>query len=261
MISLPQQKTKIKTDLSELIVFIFGPKKFGKTTWCAQSENALFLSTEPGTSAVSVYETPIIYWEQFYEVFNLLAAGGHQFKTNVIDTADNMWQMCMDYVCRANKVQMIQDVPWGKGMPYALKEFRDMIMRFASLPMGLYLTSHTTTERIETRGAGAFTRTVPSLPTGKENKDGSKQDGAREVITKLADFNLFCDFHPITASDGTITYDRVIRCLTGADFEGGSRFPMPPVLPLDYNIFVQEFQKSANMLVEQENRKYIQRVA
>ncbi len=258
LVTLPNVKSSIKTDLSELIVFIYGPKKFGKTTWCAQAENALFLCTEPGTSAVSVYQSDIFYWEDFYGVYNLLAAGQHNFRTTVIDTIDNAWILCQDFICRMNGVQTIQDVPWGKGPKYALEEFRKVVMMFGQLPYGLYLTSHTTNERVESR-TGTYTRVVPSLPTGKENKDGSRVDGPREVITKLADFNLLCDFETVTI-DGVVQDVRVIRCLTGKDYEGGSRYPMPPTISLDYDVFVQEFHKSAGWLVEQERLKQQQRM-
>jgi len=256
-IFLPIQKSQIKTDLSELIVFIYGPKKFGKTTWCAQADNALFLCTEPGTSAVSVFETSIENWEDLYFAYNLLRAGQHQFKTIVIDTCDNAWKLCEEFICKVNNVKIIQDVPWGKGPKFALDEFYKVMMMFSYLPYGLYLTSHTTTERVESR-TGTYSKIVPSLPTGKENKDGSKQDGPREIVTKLADFNLFCDFETVTV-EGKIEDSRVIRCLTGKDYEGGSRYPMPPTLPLDYNVFTQAFHNSANWLIEQENQREIQR--
>jgi len=255
-LTLPTQKTEIKTDLSELIVFIYGPKKFGKTTWCAQAEDALFLCTEPGTSAVSVYQTEIYYWEDFYQICNLLSTDNHKFKTVVIDTIDNAYKLCEDYICKINGVQTIQDVPWGKGPKYAMEEFRKIISLFGYLPTGLYLTSHTTTERIETR-TGVYTKIVPSLPTGKENKNGSRKDGPREIVTKIADFNLLCDFETVTI-DGINQDIRVIRCLSGKDYEGGGRYPMPPTISLDYNVFVDQFHKSANYLVNQEQQKRIQ---
>jgi len=257
MIQLPTQKTQIKTDLRDLIVFIYGQWKFGKTTWCAQAENALFLSTEPGTSAVSVFEISITQWEQFYETYNLLFPGNHQFKTVVMDTVDNAYKMCEEFICKLYGVKTINEIPWGKGTKYVLDEFKKVILMFSYLPSGLYLTSHTAIEQIAER-SGIISKTVSSIPSGKINKHGAREEGVREIISKLADFILFCDYDTII-SDGKIENSRVLRCVSGKDYDGGSRYPMPATIPLDYNIFVQEFYKSAQTLINQEYQREQQR--
>lgn len=248
IITLPTGKSKIKTDLSELIVFIYGPRKFGKTTWCSEADNALFLATEPGLAARAVSQIEIKFWEDFYQVYNLLAAGNHQFRTVVIDTADNAYKLCEEYICRVNGVNSIQDIGWGRGPKYAVEQFHRLLLQFAFLPYGLYLTSHSTTETIETR-VGKITRTVPSLPTGKDGKEGP-----RDVVTKLADFILFGDFYSQETPEGPQEV-RIIRTVTGRDYEAGSRYPLPPILGLDYSVFLAEFHKAARWLEERESVK------
>ena len=55
---LPTAKTQPKPDLADLTVLVYGQTKIGKSTFCAQSEGALFLATEPGLNALDVYQVP-----------------------------------------------------------------------------------------------------------------------------------------------------------------------------------------------------------
>ena len=60
---LPTAKTQPKPDLADLTVLVYGQTKIGKSTFCAQSEGALFLATEPGLNALDVYQVPVQSWD------------------------------------------------------------------------------------------------------------------------------------------------------------------------------------------------------
>jgi len=96
---LPTTKTHPKQDLADLTVLIYGRSKIGKSTWCSQSEGALFLATEPGLNALDVFQVPISSWDDLLAACGDIAEGKHPFKTIIIDTVDNAYRMCSEYIC------------------------------------------------------------------------------------------------------------------------------------------------------------------
>jgi hypothetical protein len=65
----------------------------------------LFLATEPGLNALEVFEAPITCWDDLLQACAEIAEGKHDFKTIVIDTVDNAYRMCADYVCKKFKIE------------------------------------------------------------------------------------------------------------------------------------------------------------
>jgi len=45
---LPTAKTQPKPNLADLTVLVYGQTKIGKSTFCSQSDDALFLAPSPG---------------------------------------------------------------------------------------------------------------------------------------------------------------------------------------------------------------------
>ncbi|MBM3740653.1 MAG: hypothetical protein FJW39_33305, partial [Acidobacteria bacterium] len=56
---LPTVKTQPKPNLADLTVLVYGQTKIGKSTFCSNSEGALFLATEPGLNSLDVYQVPL----------------------------------------------------------------------------------------------------------------------------------------------------------------------------------------------------------
>src|SRR5512146_853294 len=97
---LPTTRTAPKLNLSDLTVLVYGQTKIGKTTWCSNAEGAVFLATEPGLNSLSVYQVPILTWDDLLAACAELAEGKHGFKTVIIDTVDNAYKMCADYILK-----------------------------------------------------------------------------------------------------------------------------------------------------------------
>ena len=121
---LPKTKTKPKNLLSDLTALVFGPSKIGKSTWCSKAESALFLATEPGLNALEVFQSPITCWDDLLQACAEIAEGKHDFKTIVIDTVDNAYKMCADYVCKKFKIEHESDLGYGKGYALINNEFQ-----------------------------------------------------------------------------------------------------------------------------------------
>jgi hypothetical protein len=223
---LPDKKTPKKTNLSDLTVLLFGMPKAGKSTWCSNAEGALFLATEPGLNHLEVYQVPISTWEELLAALAEVAKGEHAFRTIVIDTTDNAYRFCVDYICTKHGVKHPADLPYGKGHALVNNEFLRVLNKLAQLPYGVILTSHAQEREVEGR-TGTYTKTTPTLP-----------DGARKVLLGFVDIIAFVDVEADRGQDGAITYRRVVRTKPSMHYEAGDRTGrLPEVLPLDYAAF------------------------
>jgi hypothetical protein len=229
---LPTQKTPPKPNLNDLTLLVHGPHKYGKTTWCAQADGALFLATEPGLNHLEVYQQPISTWDELLAAAKEIAEGKHEFRTIVIDTIDNAYRMCGEYICRKYEVEHESDLEYGKGYALVNGEFHRVLNKLALLPYGLFLVSHSQGKEIETR-TGKYTKVVPTLP-----------DKARKLVLGLVDIILFCDLEPTTGADGKPAYRRVLRTKPSIAYEAGDRTGrLPEVLDLNFAAFAAAFAR------------------
>ncbi|MHB9124599.1 MAG: ATP-binding protein [Armatimonadota bacterium] len=227
---LPTAKTPPKPDLANLTVLVYGATKIGKSTWCSNADAALFLSTEPGLNSLEVFQTPITSWEELLAVCGEIAEGKHPFKTVVIDTIDNAYRMCSDYVCRKHRVEHEADLTYGKGYSLVQNEFQRVLNKLAFMPYGLFLISHSQNTEIEGR-SGKYTKVVPTLP-----------EKARKIVLGLVDMVLFCDIEAVPGTDGKMSVRRVMRTKPSLHYEAGDRTGrLPEVIDLAYDKFIKAF--------------------
>ncbi len=229
---LPTKKTPPKQDLAGLTLLVYGPSKIGKSTWCSQADGALFLATEPGLNALEVYQAPVNSWEELLAACGEIAEGKHGFKTVVLDTVDNAYRMCADYICKKFKIEHESDLGYGKGYALINNEFHRVLTKLAFLPYGLFLVSHSQEKEIETR-TGKHTRIVPTLP-----------DKARKIVLGMVDLILFCDLEVTPGPNGKPTVRRVMRTKPSPNYEAGDRTGrLPEVIDLDFRVFLEAFNK------------------
>lgn len=230
---LPNQKTPTKTSLTDLTVLIYGQSKLGKTTMCSHAEDALFLATEAGLNNLEVFQVPIGTWDELLTACKEIADGQHPYKTIIIDTIDNAYRMCAEYICQKFKIEHESDLGYGKGYALINNEFYRVLNKLALLPYGLFLISHSQEKELETR-TGKLTRVVPTLP-----------DKARKIVLGMVDVILFCDLEVTTAADGKAVSRRVVRTKPSLHYEAGDRTGrLPEVFDLDFQKFVEAFAKT-----------------
>lgn len=232
---LPTTKTPPKPNLADLTVLTYGPTKIGKSTWCSHAEGALFLSTEPGLNSLEVFQIPVRSWDELLAACGEIAEGNHQFKTVILDTVDNAYKMCAEYVCRKFKVEHESDLGFGKGYALTNNEFQRVLNKLAFMPCGLYLISYSQEIEIETR-TGKYTKTVPTLP-----------EKARKIVLGLVDMVLYCDIETTAGPDGKMVARRVMRTKPSLNYEAGDRTGrLPDVIDLDYTKFIEAFNATAD---------------
>ena len=230
LLTLPTAAAKPTTALSQQTILLYAPPKFGKSSFAARAPGAIFLECEPGLNHLEVFKVPTYSWEAFLEACKLIAKGEHEFKTVVVDTIDNAFKMCSDYVCAKHGIEYEGDMPHGKGWTLVKNEWHRVLTRLASLPYGLILISHAMDKTIETR-TGEYTKTQPTLP-----------DRARNVVLGLVDIILYGDSEIKKDASGKTTVDRVVRTKPHPTYEAGDRTGrLPASLPLDYETFEHAF--------------------
>jgi len=230
--ALPTAKNKIKTDIRDLVTLIYGAPKIGKSTFCSNADGAIFLATEPGLSFLEVYSVDVQSWADFAGVYKELAAGNHQFRTVVIDTIDNLYKMCVEYVLGKKHVEHQSDLEYGKGYDLVNNEFHRRLRDLSLLPYGVMMTSHSVEKEVKTR-TGKETRIAPTLP-------GS----ARRTVLGMCDFIFYAEMQEVRNDREHITgYERVIHTQPTTIYEAGNRsqFVLPDPLPLDYAAFTSAF--------------------
>jgi len=208
---LPTSKTPPKPALADLTVLWYGQTKIGKSSTCAQTEGALFLATEPGLNALDVYQAPILCWEDLLNACAEIVEGKHPFKTVIIDTIDNAYKFCVEFILRKFKVEHESDLGYGKGYALVNNEFQRVLTKLAFLPYGLFLISHAKEMEMDSR-TGKYTRVVPTLP-----------DKARKIVLGMADMVLFCDLEVSNGENGEQQVRRVIRTKPSLYYEAGDR--------------------------------------
>ena len=196
------------------------------STFCSHAEGALFLATEPGLNALEVFQIPIQCWEDLLTGCAEIVEGKHPFKTLVLDTVDNAYKFCAEFILRKFKVEHESDLGYGKGYALVNNEFQRVLTKLAFLPYGLFLISHAKEMEVDSR-TGKYMRMVPTLP-----------DKARKIVLGMADMVLFCDLEAISGEKGEQSMRRVIRTKPSLYYEAGDRTGrLPETLDLDFGKF------------------------
>jgi hypothetical protein len=130
----------------ELTVLIFGDPKSGKSTFCSNVSNALFLDTDnAGTKFLPVFRQDCNSWEDIQNTLRELKDTQHNFKTIVLDTVSNAIRYCRQYVCKSRGFVHESDDTKGFGRLWDLTktEFLKMTQFIrGNLGMGLWFVSH-----------------------------------------------------------------------------------------------------------------------
>ena len=231
---LPKNPTRPKTGLADFNFIVYGPPKIGKTTLAANFPKTVFLATEDGQNAIECFRVGLDSWDAFLDACAELKGGEHGFETIVVDTIDNLWELCRRHVCEKRSIEHESELAYGLGSELVRTEFFRAMNKLSMLPYGLVLISHSIVREIKTR-TGKIDRVIPSF---KEREQGK--------LLGMADFILFCDLLSIPGTDGKPETHRVIRTKTSEHYISGDRTgQLPDPLPLDFTVFKTEFDKAA----------------
>ena len=208
---LPTELTKPASKLSDHSILIHSPPKFGKSTLLASIDDCIILATERGYKSQKAYVVYITSWQQALEVLTELESN-KKFKYVGLDTADGLFNLCVEEICETNNKQHYTDIPWGKGKDLMISEFRRFIFRLMDLPMGVILTSHSQDVTIKAR-TGDYDKTIPTI-----------HKFVRDIILGEVDIIMFGEvISKMNLQTKKRTEKRMLNTKVSTDHEAGDR--------------------------------------
>lgn len=236
---LPKYISKKNAEFLTKLYFIYGDPKIGKSTLVAhlgnsKDEKVLFICTEAGHSFLEIYKYKVLdsngkeveptTWPHFLECCRELVTSEHDFKMLAIDTIDNLWDWCSDYVLNQHRVEHPSDLPFGKGYALIRDEFLKPIKYLSQIGMGMAFLSHAKTVEKEL-GPRKITYTTSTLP-----------NTAAKTIHGISDYIFYLH------SD--LEGNRLIQTKGTELINAGDRSGnLPEVMPLSSELLISELTK------------------
>ncbi len=244
-------KIKRTLNLSSLKLVMYGEEKVGKSTFCSQMPEPVFIDIEEGTNFLNINRINkdalgIEEWS-YNDVLSVLEdilKQPHDFKTLVIDSIDWLETLIQTHIMNEHKPaksyldSSIKALSYGGGTAFLQQYMRDMFDLLEEIrhkkKMHIVLIAHTK-KKNETDVQGAsFDKSVLKLT--------EKSEG---LCIEWADFILFAKNKPldIQEKDGFTTRNRavdggrIIYTSKNPAFSGGGRLQLPEELPLVWGDF------------------------
>lgn len=245
---LPTTKTPMQSDYSKLGTLIYGKPKIGKSSLAAEFPKAIFLPTEPGLNHLEVFQAPgdgsgVRSWDQLLQILAQLLKpdAEHDFETIIIDTIDNAYKLCTEWVCKPLKVKHIADIGGhGKGYGLVNIEFERVIRGILHSQMGLVMISHHKNVTLQTQLGAEYSQAQPTL-TG----------GPSKIVTGLSDLILFVTDELVEDDKGVQCSRRVIKTKNSQAWMAGDRTGrLPETLPLSFKALDKSFRGALEVTAE-----------
>lgn len=114
---------------------IYGIPGIGKTSFAATFPNPILLRFEDGASALDIPTFPKVLQslQEFDQAFNALNAGGHGYKTLILDSLDWLEPLVWKYVCHKHGKESIESFGYGKGYIYVDDIWRNIHAKLEKL--------------------------------------------------------------------------------------------------------------------------------
>lgn len=176
-------KEEMKNILN-MSILLYGAPKIGKSTWAVNfvQNDGIFIATEPGLKYLDCKKLEAHSWIEMKKILQAFLSKDFVYKMVVIDTIDNAYKFCSDYVCNKNKIEHESDLPLGKGWQLVRNEFDKFIFELNKLKVGTIFISHTTDKRMVKKNGVEYNITVPDLPPKVNN-----------FLLGMMDMIFYCD--------------------------------------------------------------------
>ena len=214
VLTLPTEFNIPSQTLSDYSILIYGAKKIGKTALAARFPDVFIMSLEPGTKALRTKARRVPDWDHFVGYVDLLEAGGHGYKTVVVDTMDLAYKYALQKVCAADMIEHpSENNDFGKTWDRIKEMLYTQVMRLIDLDMGVIFLSHDKEKEVELRDGRTIDRIQPTMA-----------NGAMEVVSALVDIianYAYIDDERILFLDGSQAMFGGCRCEENFIRKGG----------------------------------------
>jgi hypothetical protein len=168
---------------SDYSMLLYGRKKIGKTSLCAQMPGAYFIATEPGTKALKVRASQVKTFDDIDGLIKLLEQrvkeGKPYCETLVWDTIDLVYDLAWDKVCKAKMINHpSEERDFGATWKEIRDLFRSVVVRSLKLGCGVVFVSHDTEKEVELPDGSKIERRMPTMAT----KAMSEIEGIVDII-------------------------------------------------------------------------------
>lgn len=224
-------------------IVIYGPEGIGKSTLASAAPAPLFLDTEMGTGQLEVDRLDIETLDQIGATINELLSQQHEYKTAVLDTADNLWRLCADYVCAENKWSDIEKPGFGKGYAMAADKFRIVLGwfdRLISRGINVVIVSHAKVDKVNPPDNAEYSKYCI-----KVSAPAKQAEASREFLKEWCDSLLFCNFDmTVDSSKGKAVgkHERVVNTVPAPAWEAKNRYSLPEAMPMTAETMQAIFQ-------------------
>lgn len=214
-------------------VVIYGPEGIGKSTLASAAPSPLFLDTEMGTGQLDVDRLNIDCLDNISYTLNELLTQPHEYKTVVLDTADNLWRLCADYVCAENKWSDIEKPGFGKGYAMASDRFRlvlGMFDRLIASGVNVVVVSHAKVDKVNPPDNAEYSKYCIKVAAPAKQAEAS-----REFLKEWCDCLLFCNFDmTVDSSKGKAVgkSKRVVNTVPAPAWEAKNRYSLPETMEM-----------------------------
>lgn len=220
-----------------LRVVIYGPEGIGKSTLAATAPKPLFLDTERGSGHLDVQRVSINSFADLKDaletVVGLVKTKAFEYKSLVLDTADNLWRLCADHVCAVGKKNSIEDFGYGKGYAMAFDTFRDVLHALDFINrhgVWIVVVSHAMVEKIAPPDAAEYSKYCikVSAPT-------KQAQVAREYLKEWCDCLLFAHYEVTVNTEQKRAMggaERILSTSSHPAWEAKNRVGLPEHLPM-----------------------------
>lgn len=213
-------------------IVVYGVEGIGKSTLAASAPAPLFLDTENGSGQLDVDRVEVHALEDIgsaiAELKQQLSAGLCEYKTLVLDTADNLWRLCADSICAENNWTDIEKAGYGKGYAMASDRFRIVLSHMDALMkkgMHVLIVSHAKIDKISPPDNAEYSKYAIKVAAPNRQAEAS-----RELLKEWCDCLLFCHYDTtVDSSKGKAVgqHRRVISTTCSPAWEAKNRYNLP----------------------------------
>jgi hypothetical protein len=230
-------------------ITIFGDAGVGKTTFACSAPAPIVIRTEDGLGVLDVAHFPVATsFDDVMSAVGTLYSEEHQFETLVIDSADWLEPLIWADVCRANGVDSIEKMPYGKGYVEALTRWRMLMDGITALRdernMFTILVAHSQLVRIE-----------DPLNPAYDSHGLKLHKKAAALVEEFSDIVGYADLKTLTVTEDAgfnqkrtrakTTGERVLHVGPSPAYTAKNRYALPPTLPLDWSAFIEALTVTA----------------
>lgn len=245
---LSDKTRKRKAGVTPLKMVLYGVPKVGKTRFACDAPSPYFILTE--RDGITRNDVSYINPESMADVNGViaeLAAGGHEYRTLVIDSFDWLEPLLYEELCRNKNWPSVAEAPYGKGYQPANEVCRGFLSALDKLQhrtdMNVIVIAHPAVKKVANTGGTDY------IQTGLKLLEGSNCDVSR-TVTEWATVIGYAKFDITTKKEemtrlAKVTMDERASALLcfgpAADFVCGSRYPLPSEIPLDWKTFWKHY--------------------